>query len=290
MSNLQTEQQFEKNKNLKALGITLAVTLVIFLFFFLISWTLPQLPPSLKDEGMEVNLGNSDQGMGTEAPQLPGDPSDAQQTNATPPPTAPATAETQPPVIPNNDADAPPVNTSPKPETKKPKAVVNNIARPKRLKEVVAAKPTPPRPKAVYAGGKNTGSGGNNADSYNKSTNQGIAGGNGDQGKPNGNPNSDSYNGNGGRGNGGIAITNGLEGRKLAGNVHFEDAYQYGGTVLVNVTIDANGKVTSASIQLGSPFADINRIAIKRAYQVTFSKGQDTQSGTIKIKFEAPKG
>ena len=72
--------------------------------------------------------------------------------------------------------------------------------------------------------------------------------------------------------------------------MRFEDAYQYGGTVVVNVTVDANGKVTNATIQLGSPFADINKIAIRRAYQVTFTKGSDVQSGTIKIKFEAPKG
>ncbi len=72
--------------------------------------------------------------------------------------------------------------------------------------------PTPPKPKAVYAGGKSSGASGNNADSYNKSTNQGVAGGKGDQGKPNGNPNSDSYTGNGDtRQRRHLAITNGLK-------------------------------------------------------------------------------
>jgi TonB family protein len=290
MGNLETEQQFEKNKNLKALGITCAVTIAVFLIFLLVGWTLPQLPLAPKDEGVEVNLGNSDFGSGTIAPQIPGEPSEAQQTNSNPPPTARSIAETEKEVIPNNEPDATPVNTSPKPEKKKPKQVTNTITKPKP-KAVINQTPTPTRRAlAIYHGGKNTANGGNNADSYNNAHNQGIAGGNGDQGKPNGNPNSDSYTGNGGTGTSGISISNGLDGRRLAANVHFEDSYQYGGTVLVSVSIDANGKVTSASIQLGSPFPDINKIALRRAYQITFTKGSDAQTGTIKIKFEAPKG
>jgi len=137
---------------------------------------------------------------------------------------------------------------------------------------------------------KNTSGGGNNADSYNKSHNQGIAGGSGDQGKANGNINSNNYTGNGGTGNSGISISSGLGGRIAIGNTHFEDTYRYGGTVLINVTVDANGVVTSASLNQGSAFDDINKIAIKRAYQVKFSKGNSVQSGVIRIKFENPKG
>jgi TonB family protein len=81
-----------------------------------------------------------------------------------------------------------------------------------------------------------------------------------------------------------------LEGRSIAGGQHFVDKYQYGGTVVVAVTIDANGTVTGASIQLGSAFDDINRIAVKRAREIKFSKGTGSQTGTIKIRFEAPKG
>ena len=290
MMNQQAEQQFETNKNLKALGITTAVIGGLFLIFFLISWTIPLQTPPLAETGVEVNLGNSDFGSGNVAPQSPGEPSAAPETTPAPPPTARATAETEKEVIPNNDPDATPVNTSPKPEKKTPKHTNNVVSKPAKPIAVEAPAPKPQKAKAVYAGGKSTSSGGNNADSYNNVHNQGIAGGKGDQGKQNGNPNSDSYTGNGGTGNGGIAITGGLDGRRLAANVRFEDAYQYGGTVVVNVTVDANGKVTNATIQLGSPFADINKIAIRRAYQVTFTKGSDVQSGTIKIKFEAPKG
>ena len=56
--------QAERDKNLKALGITTLTCAAVFLFFFLVSWTLPQMPQPLQDEGIEVNLGNSDFGHG----------------------------------------------------------------------------------------------------------------------------------------------------------------------------------------------------------------------------------
>ncbi|HYK46041.1 MAG TPA: energy transducer TonB, partial [Parafilimonas sp.] len=213
-----------------------------------------------------------------------------QQTNFNPPPTVPAQAETQPEVAENDEADATPIVTSPKPQVKKQVAVENNDNKKVSTQTVVNPTPTPPKPKAVYAGGTSAGSGGNNADTYNNSRNQGIAGGNGDQGKPNGNPNSDSYTGNGGTGTAGISITNGLQGRRISSSAHFQDAYKYGGKVSVDVTVDENGSVTSARVKPGSPFADLNAIAVKRAYQLKFNKGDTPQSGTIQIIFQNPKG
>ena len=285
------QEQFEREKNLKALGMTALITAGIFLFLFLVSWTIPAPPPPPSDEGIEVNLGNSDFGLGKIPPQIPGDLSDARETNTNPPQTSRAVAETQPEVAENKEPDAPVIHTSAKPEIKRnPTATENAETKKNTDKPVINTPPKPVRPKAVYAGGSNKNNGGNNADSYNNVRNQGIAGGKGDQGKPNGNPNSDSYTGNGGTGNGGISITNGLAGRKPVGNMRFEDTYRYGGKVYVNVTVDANGAVTSATLQQGSPFPDINRIAVKRAYQVKFSKGSATQSGTIEIRFENPRG
>jgi len=268
--------------------MTIAVTGALFLIFFLISWTIPIQSLQHPDTGVEVNLGNSDFGSGNVAPQSPGEPSAAPQTTTAPPPAARATAETEKEVIPNNDPNATPVNTSPKPEKKTPKHTTNIVSKPAKPKAVEAPAPKPQRPKAVYAGGKSTSSGGNNADSYNNVHNQGIAGGKGDQGKPNGNPNSDSYTGNGGTGSSGITAN--VFGRTISGSYRFEDSYQHGGTVLVDVTVDANGKVTSATARPGCPFPELNKIAERRAKQIIFTSGTDVQTGTIKIKFEAPKG
>lgn len=290
MANLTTDNQFENNKNLKAAGLTAAVSAIIFLLFILVSWMPDQLPAQPMDQGVEVNLGNSDVGSGTVEPMSPGEPSQAEPAPSSQPAPAQQVAETQPTVLPNAEPDAPPVNTAPKPEKKPAKNITNTpkVTRPKKV--TTPAPPAPPRPKAIFKGGKSTSQGGNNADSYNNSQNQGVAGGSGNQGKPNGNSNSDSYTGNGGTGTGGISITDGLGGRRVAGNYHFEDSYSHGGTVMVRVTVDENGKVTSATVDLPSGNPEIDRIAKTRAMQVTFSKGTSVQTGRLKIRFENPKG
>jgi TonB family protein len=291
MNNLQIQhQQFENQKNIKAFGYTTVITVAVFLLLFLASWTIPQSPPPPVDEGIEVNLGNSETGFGDVPPQIPGEMSDAEHTSVAAPQTTQAAAETQPEVAENNEPDAPVVHTSPKPEVKKnPAKTENTTAKNTNTKPVVNTPPKVVKPKAVYAGGKSSSGTGNNADSYNNAKDQGVAGGKGDQGKPNGNPNSDSYSGNGGSGTSGITIKSGLTGRS-AKNTRFEDTYKYGGVVLVNVTVDPDGNVTSATMKQGSAFADINAIALKRAKQIKFSKGSEIQTGTIQIKFENPKG
>lgn len=291
MNNLKyIHEQFEKEKNMKALGLTAFVTGALFLLFFLVSWTVPvPLPPAI-DEGIEVNLGNSETGFGNVPPQIPGELSAATETSINAPQTTHAAAETQPEVADNNEPDAPIVHTSTKPATKKnPVSTENNDTKKNNDKPVISTVPKPAKPKAVYAGGKSS-SGGNNADSYNKVRDQGVAGGKGDQGKPNGNPNSDSYTGNGGTGTSGVKITNGLSGRRPVSNTRFQDTYNHGSVVEVNVTIDENGNVISKSLKKPSPFSDINKIALKRAGEIKFSKGSEVQSGTIQIRFEEPKG
>lgn len=286
---MNTHTHFEQQKNVKALGITVLITGAICLIFFLISWTLPQLPPEPLNEGVEVNFGNIDEGLGDIAPAVPGELSVAKQSNYNPSPSIKAVAETQKEVAENNEADATSIISSAKPEKKlKPVLPTNNNTTAKNTTVLPVVKPVPPKPKAVYAGEKNTSSGGNNSDSYNN-RNQGVAGGNGDQGKPSGNPNSDSYNGSGGTGTGGVSISDGLAGRKLAGSTRFQDEYRYGGKVLVNVIVDETGTVKNAKLKLGSAFADINSIAIKRAYQLKFTKGSETQTGTVTILFQNPK-
>ena len=283
-------QLFEREKNIKASLYTSGVLIILFLFFYFMTWVLPQMPPPPADEGIEVNLGNSDMGIGNVPPLIPGEPSNAPDNNFNPVQTTQANAETNPEVADNNEADATPINTSPKPEKNKPIVANNTPVKTISNKPIVQTIPTPPKPKAVYNGGKSTGSGGNNSDTYNNSKNQGVAGGNGDQGKANGNPNSDSYNGTGGKGAAGISISRGLDGRKISSAARFEDEYKYGGKVSVDITVDENGNVTSAKVKPGSPFADLNAIAVKRATQLKFNKGTTSQTGTIVIVFENPKG
>src|SRR6478736_4111487 len=168
------ELNFERNKNVKALFYTAGVISLLFLVFVLLKWSLPIAPTPSIDTGVEVNLGNTDMGLGNVPPQFPGEPAEEQQTNFNPPPSQQAQAETEPDVAENNEKDAPVIHTSPKPEKKKDIAPVNNTAKKTTAKPVTNPTPAPPKPKAVYAGGKSKSNSGNNADSYNKSTNQGV--------------------------------------------------------------------------------------------------------------------
>jgi hypothetical protein len=283
---------FESKKNIRALGMTVAVCSVLAVLLFLVSWTLPQVQPPSTDEGIEVNLGNSDQGSGDIAPAIPGEASATPATTFDPPPSAQsAAAEETKPVEENNDADATPIHTPDKPVNKPDHKKTETSVAHKRQKAVIAnPTPVPPRPKAVYAGGKSTANGGNNADSYNGARNQGIAGGRGDQGKANGNPNSDSYTGNGGTGRSGVQIRSGLQGRRLTRFPSFEDDFNENAKVAVDVVVDQNGNVRSATVNprgTTTTSSSIRNIALRKAAQLKFNTGSaEQQTGTIVFDFK----
>ena len=292
MSTAIIQQHFERDKNLKALGITIATLVIVLLLLIYINWNLPVTPVPPPEDGIEVNLGNSDQGLGDIAPQIPGPPSAEAETHSNPPPTSASKAEPEQSkeVADNNEPDATAINTSPKPVKKpEPKAIEKTIATHK-VEPVVNPTPTPPKPKAVYKGGTATGNGGNNADSYNGVSNQGIAGGKGDQGKINGNPNSDSYTGNGGNGKSGVVIRSGLTGRRFKSLPSFTDNFNENAKVAVDITVDRNGTVITKSINpRGTTTTNQNTraIALTKASQLKLTAGdEDEQTGTIIFTFK----
>ena len=283
---------FESQKNLKASGYTLGICILLALLFFFISWTLPVQPPPVVEEGIEVNLGNSDQGLGTDQPYLPGKPSAQDHEKYTPPKQAVVEKEPVKDVETddNNKEDAPVVKKAPvtKPNaTKIPdKEVVKTPARPVKQPETTPTPPKP-RPKALMHGVNGTGTGGNDADDYKPGSNQGIAGGHGDQGAPGGNPNSNNYTG-GGTGNSGVAISRGLAGRRITGLPSFTDDFNENAKVAVDIHVDASGTVTDASYQpRGSTTFDasMKAIALRKARQVKFNGGADESVGTIIFNF-----
>jgi hypothetical protein len=283
---------FETEKNLKASGYTVAICGLLALLFFYLQWDMPQTQTPVLDTGIEVNLGNSETGLGDIAPQLPGTPSNANETNVSPPPSS---AVTQPKqniaADENGDEEVNNATKVVKPEVK-PKPFVNIPTTVKRHSEntVAAPAPKPVMPKALYKGGTTNGNGGNYADSYNGVKNQGIAGGNGDQGKPNGNPNSDSYTGNGGTGKSGVSIRSGLDGRRFTHLPSFEDDFNEPAKVAVDIIVAANGAVTSATINprgTTTTNANIRAIAIRKAKQLKLNAGKDEeQTGTIVFDFK----
>lgn len=297
MNNLQyMSASFEKEKNIKASIYTASVCALLFVVFFFLQWTLPQIPPPDFGEGIEVNLGNSETGFGTTAPQIPGEPSITEDIKSAPPKTT-TRADRQPNIHADEyaDGDAPAINKSTKKITK---PIITPPAKTKKITKTVINNPVPipPKPKAIFKGGTSTTTSGNRADSYNGIKDQGIAGGKGDQGNPNGNPQSDSYKGNAASGNGGagglggVSIRSGLNGRRITKLPSFEDEFNENAKVAVDITVDKAGNVINAVVNprgTTTTNTNIQQIAIRKAKGLKMNSGTaDEQTGTLLFNFK----
>lgn len=285
-------ENFESQKNIKASSYTALICILLLVIFIFVKWTLPEIPPPPMEEGIEVNLGNSDMGMGEDQPFLPGQPSPQDQQSYTPPKQSAARVddnvkdfETD-----DKDEDAPVVAKPPvtKPDaTRVPEKDLVKSAPVKNPQPVNEPAPAPPKPKAVFKGVNGTGTGGNEADEYKKGGNQGVAGGSGDQGRPGGNPDSDNYTG-GGTGNGLPSVLKGLQGRRVINNPSFEDEFNENAKVAVDIKVDASGKVISATYQpRGSTTAQsyYKEVAIKNAMKLKYNSTGQESVGTIQFNF-----
>jgi len=284
---------FESQKNMKASGYTLGVCTLLVILFLYVSWTLPVQAPPVVEEGIEVNLGNSDQGLGKDQPYLPGKPSAEDKEKYTPPKQAPVEKEAAKDVETddNNKEEAPVIKkaavTKPNATRIPDKEVVKTPVKPVKKPETLPTPPAP-KPKAIFHGTNGAGTGGNEADDYKPGGNQGVAGGRGDQGKPGGDPNSTNYSG-GGRGNSGVSISRGLAGRRITGLPSFTDDFNENAKVAVDIHVDGNGNVIDADYQpRGSTTSDasMKAIAIKKARQVKFNTGGDESVGTLIFNFK----
>ena len=275
---------FEKEKNTKAGIITAAVAAFILLLAFFIKWQLPAAPPPPVDEGIEINLGSSDAGFGSDQPQLPGDPAPAQQVAYTPPQPAPAPAESVRDVETDDKAsDAPVITkpTNPKPDATRLDAESKSV-KPTPTTQPVAATPTPPKPKAVLGrtvGG--SGSGGNGASTYERGGNQGTAGGTGDGGRPGGNPNGTNYTG-----------TPKNFGMKVLSipSQSFEDDFNQNAKIAVEIQVDESGKITSAALtskgSTGTATSEMKATALRLARQLKMGSFEGGQKGIVVFDFK----
>jgi len=288
------EAEFEAKKNMQAGTITLVILALLFLVLFLVGWTTPSMLQPVPEEGIEVNLGNSDAGLGNDQPFLPGKPSPQDQQQYTPPKAAVTQKEdVKDPLSDDKDEAAPEIKKPPvvKPDATKiadkeePKKVV-----PKKAEAVEPPAPAPPKPKAVFKGVNGTGTGGNEADSYKKGGSEGIAGGKGDQGRPGGNPDSKNYTG-GGHGNSGVSISRGLQGRRFTNVYNYQGDFDTNEKVAVDIRIDKNGNVLSASYQprgsttSSSSYKDKAIEIVKKSKLNASPNGDDEQTGTVIINF-----
>jgi hypothetical protein len=290
-SYLMNVDQFEQQKNIKAGVYTAGICALLAVMLVFVSWKAPKIvppDPPLDQQGIEVNLGTDETGSGSDQPLLPGDP--APQVATAPQQTTVDNSAA------DNTADDPESNVAaakaekPKVTTTKPtEEVKRSVA---STKPVTNPTPAPPKPKAVFNGKtapNSNGTGGNGADSYYKGSNQGVAGGKGDQGKPGGSPTSDSYNGNG-KGGGGIRISSGLGGRRIASIPSFEDEFNENAKVAVDVVVNASGSVISVAVNprgTTTTNGNIRQIALRKARSLKFNaSSDDEQKGTLIFDFK----
>ncbi|MEP6748042.1 MAG: hypothetical protein ABJB86_09970 [Bacteroidota bacterium] len=290
------DANFEVKKNMQAGTITLAILAFMFLFLFLIGWTTPSVLQPQPEEGMEVNLGNSDAGLGNDQAFQPGKPSPQDQEKYTPPKQVVTQKEdVKDPLSNDKDEDAPEVKKPPvtKPDATKidDKEEVKKVV-PKKVEEITPPAPKPKLAKAVFKGVNGTGTGGNDADSYKKGGSEGIAGGKGDQGKPGGNPDSKNYGPGGGHGNSGLSISKGLEGRFFTKVYNYQGDFDENAKVAVDVRIDKNGNVLSAAYQprgsttSSSSYKDKAVEIVKKSKLNVSASAEDEQTGTVIINFK----
>jgi hypothetical protein len=284
------DANFESKKNMQAGTITLVILAVLFLFLFLVGWTTPTVLQPVPDEGIEVNLGNSDAGLGNDQPFLPGKSAPQDQQQYTPPKQEQTQKEdVKDPATDDKDPDAPEIKKPPvtKPDATKiadkdePKKIT-----PKKVEAVAPPAPAPPKPKAVFKGINGTGTGGNEADSYKKGGSEGIAGGKGDQGKPGGNPDSKNYEG-GGHGNGSFQIIRG-DRHITSGTFSFTGDFDENATVYADIKVAPDG--SGQFVRVTKPTTNYNRqytdMITQKLKNVRFNTAADESMVNIQFNFK----
>lgn len=246
------------NKEKKDKGIAVAGTIVVHalavLVLFLMAFRTPLPLPG--EEGVEVDLGMMDQGMGNIQPEKPAIPV-ASQPDQQP-------SKSKEDIVTNNDDEAPALE---KPKNAKPK------------QEKPAEEPKPKvNDRALFKGNNSPQAGGS----------EGETGQPGDQGKPNGLAGIKKYDGNGGKGNG---TGYDLGGRGAKSLHRPNDDFSEEGIVVVDIWVNRQGNVTRAEVATkGTTLInnDMRQKAKQAALRSTFAADPDApeeQHGTITYTF-----
>ncbi|MBR5081215.1 MAG: TonB family protein [Bacteroidales bacterium] len=247
------------NKEKKSRGIAIVGTIVVHalvvLVLFLMAFRTPLPLPG--EEGVEVDLGMMDQGMGNIQPEKPAIPMAAQPQQEQ--------NKSKEEIVTQNDEEAPAIE---KPKNVKPK---------QETKPVEEPKPTVNQ-KALFKGSNNPQAGGS----------EGITGQPGDQGKPNGLAGIKKYDGNGGKGNG---TGYDLGGRGAKSLHRPDDDFSEEGRIVVDIWVNRAGQVVRAEVATkGTDIIDnaMRQKAIQAARRSTFASDPDApeeQHGTITYTF-----
>jgi len=250
---METQNKKDRLRGILGTVIFHGILLAAFLFFgFKTPLPLPE------EEGIEVRLGNLDEGMG----------------DLNVPPPAFNNVSPSNPQSDDNKMLTQNIEETPQIEKKIDKTIKNE--NPIKTETVVKNEKTEQlvNPNLLYKQGNKNGA------------NSGLTNKSGYQGSPNGNPNSNNPIGNGGNG-----VSFSLAGRNSKSLPVPDKNFSVEGTVVVAITVDRNGRVIIATPGAkGSTTTDatLKRLATEAAYKATFDVKPDAseeQKGTITYHF-----
>jgi colicin import membrane protein len=311
---LQTKSNSELRSSAKGrrngvLG-TILIHLLLLGMLILVGFSTP--PPPESEEGILVNFGTGETGIGDIEPSPPAFKEESTAPvvkEVTTPPAAPlkASAKTKEEALLTQNTEEAPAVKKADPEAVKKK--LEKIEADKKIKEqkeaeLILRRQEEAEKKRIAAEQQRESDIMNRtknalADSKNRgtsSTGEGIAGGSGNQGDPNGSINSKvrghgSGSGDSGTGSGDKGISYNLQGRGFQALPPPKYDYQGEGRVVVEVSVDRSGKVIQATPGTkGSTTLDeyLLKVAKEAALEARFEMKQDApavQKGTITYNF-----
>jgi TonB family protein len=259
--------------NPKAAIFSVGVHILLLLLCLFIGYTLPATPSQVEELGMEVNLGNSDDGSGTEQAmqvEAAANQPDEMQDNASDQQDAEvnkhlATDET--------DADAASIKANP---------LTNKSQTNKNDKHQNQSNTN--KPKILFP--NQNGQGGNSARSNSNGHSEGNGMGTGDKGVAGGTVGAANYTGIPGTGTGGIGHS--FDDRTMIAKPSPEATFREGGRVVVRVTVNREGLITNKRIK-SCTNAELGNIALKKIEAVRFNKNESVppeQFGDITFVFK----
>ncbi|HXS38038.1 MAG TPA: energy transducer TonB [Flavipsychrobacter sp.] len=274
---------FSEKTNVKAASWTIGVHVLLLLLFIFWKYTLP-ITVAAPEMGMEVNLGTSDNGSGTDQPLSEEDPTDREASVAYK--SAPQKNVTSKDMMQSNEADAPTINQLNTTDKRNNNFAIANNNKHKGTEQQTNINNAhhPQSPRYVYKG--SSGKGGNGALQNMPGTNEGNTTGEGDRGVPNGTPGASNYVGSPGNGTGGINYN--LTGRNIVAYPPPEAAFREEGKVTIRITVNRDGAIIDKQV-ISASNGQLRSLALHKLEKVRFNKSDaapEEQFGNITFVFK----
>ncbi|MEO7306786.1 MAG: hypothetical protein ABIR78_11020 [Ferruginibacter sp.] len=266
---------FETEKNRKAFAYTGIICGAILLIALLVSWDLPQHPPQILQDLIEINLGNEEEGMGEVQPLIKGEKSPSTESVPEQQTAAPKTTNAEEiKTDDNTDNESAPV-TKPVKATVKPTTPAVVVAPP-------APKPQKPKIAGYNGPAGGTGNGATEDNGYKMQGNK--PGGTGDAGSPNGKPDSYGNTPGGKTGGGGLQVSKGD--RRIVNNYIFMGDLPQA-TIKAVIKVSPAGRGTFVTFDKGSTSSDSKYANAIRGYlpNIEFNKSDHESIVTVPFNF-----